>query len=60
MKSKKWNKSETLGSNYTFKDGMGEHYTVFPNKCTLKSFKFFANNFDIHFTLTYCILMIAF
>ena len=60
MKSQKWSKSEALGSNYTFKDGMAEHYAVFPNKCILKSFKFLANNFDIHFTWAYCILMIMF
>ena len=50
MKSQKWGKIETLGSNYTFKYGMVEYYTVCPNKIILKSFKFLANNLDIHFT----------
>ena len=31
MKSQKWSKSEALGSNYTFKDRLVEHYTVCPN-----------------------------
>ena len=31
MKSQKWSKSEALGSNYTFKDRLEEHYTVCPN-----------------------------
>ena len=60
MKSQKWNKSEALGANYTFKDGLAEYYTVCPNKYILKSIKFFANNLDIHFTWTHCILMITF
>ena len=60
MKSQKWRKSETLGSSYTFKDELGEYYTVCKNKCLLKSFKFLANNLDIHFTWTHCILMITF
>ena len=60
MKSQKWSKSEALGSNYTFKDGLAEYYTVCPNKCILKSFKFLANNLDIHFIWTHCILMITF
>ena len=38
MKSQKWSKSEALGSKYTFKDGMAEYYTVFPNKWVLKLF----------------------
>ena len=46
--------------NYTFKDGLAQYYTVCPNKCILKSFKFLANNLDIHFTWTHCILMITF
>ena len=60
MKSQKWNKSEALGANYTFKDRLAEYYTVCPNKYILKSIKFFANNLDIHFTWTHCILMITF
>ena len=63
MKSQKWSKSEVLGSkgsNYTFKDGLAEYYTVCPNKCILKSFKFLGNNLDIHFTWTRFILMITF
>ena len=32
------------GSNGTFKDGLAEYYRVCPNKCVLKSFKFFSNN----------------
>ena len=31
MKSQKRSKSETLGSNYTFKDGVAEYYRV----CTI-------------------------
>ena len=50
MKSQEWIKSETLGSNYTFKHGLAEYYTVCPNKCILKLFKFAGNNLDIHFT----------
>ena len=46
--------------NNTFKDGLTEHYIVCPNKCILKSFKFLANNRDIHFTWTHCISMITF
>ena len=60
MKSQKWNKNEARGSNYTFKDGQAEYYTVFPNKCMLKSLKFLAKNLDIHFTWTHYILMITF
>ena len=60
MKFQKWSKSEALGSNYTFKDGVAEYYTVCPNKCISKSFKFLANNHDIHFTWTHCELMITF
>ena len=60
MKSQKWSKSEALGSNYTFEDRLAEYYTVCPNKCMLKPFKFLANNLDIHFTWTHCILMITF
>ena len=60
MKSQKWSKSDALGLNYTFEDGLAEYYTVCPNKCILKSFKFLANNLDIHFTWTHCILMITF
>ena len=37
MKSQKWTKREALGSNYTFKDGLEENYTVCSNKCILKS-----------------------
>ena len=59
MKSQKWSRSEKPGSNYTFKDGLAEYYTVCSNKRLLKSFKFLANN-DIHFTWTHCILMITF
>ena len=57
MKSQKWSKSEALGSNYTFKDGLAEYFTVCPNKCILKSFKFLANKLHIHFTWTHCICM---
>ena len=60
MKSQKWRKSEAPGLNYTLKDGLAEYYTAWPNKCTLKSFKFLANNLDIHFNWTHCILMITF
>ena len=60
MKSQKWSKSETLGLNCTFKDVLTEYYTGCPNKCILKSFKFLADHFDIHFTWTHCILMIIF
>ena len=60
MISQKWSKTEALGSNYTFKDGLAEFYTFWPSKCILKSFKFLANNLDIHFTWTHCILMITF
>ena len=60
MKSQKRSKSEALGSDYTFKDGLAECYTVCPNECILKSFKFAGNNLDTHFTWTYCILMITF
>ena len=71
MISQKWSKSEALGSNYTFKnealgsnytfkDGLAEFYTFWLSKCILKSFKFLANNLDIHFTWTHCILMITF
>ena len=60
MKSQKWSKSEALGSNYMFKDGLAEYYIVCPEKCVLKSFKFLANNFDIHFTWTHYVLMTTF
>ena len=60
MKSQKWNKSDALGSNYTFKDRLTEYYTVCPNKSILKSIKFLANNLDVHFTWTHSILMITF
>ena len=46
MKSQKRSKSEALGSDYTFKDGLAECYTVCPNECILKSFKFAGNNLD--------------
>ena len=42
MKFQKWSKSEALGSNYTFKDGLAEYYTFFfiinqvPKGLTLK------------------------
>ena len=54
MKSQKCSKSEALGSNYTFKDGQAEYYTVCSNKYILTSFKFLVNNIDIHFTWTNC------
>ena len=60
MKSQKWSKSKAIGSNHTFKDGLAEYYTVCPSKCLLKPFKFSANNLDIHFNWTHCILMITF
>ena len=60
MKSQKLSKSEGLGSNYTFKHGLAEYYTVCPNKFILKSFKFLSNNLHIHFTWARCILMITF
>ena len=60
MKSQKWSKNEIIGLNYTFKDGLAKYYTVCQNKYILKSFKFLANNFDIHFTWTHNILMITF
>ena len=56
MKSQKWSKSEPLGSNYTFKDGLVEYWTFWPNKYILKSFRFLANNLDTHFTWTHCVL----
>ena len=59
MKSQKWSKSEALGSNNAFKDGLAEYYTVCSNKCILESFKLLANNVNIHFTWTQCILMIT-
>ena len=43
-----------------FKDELAEYYRVSPNKNILKSFKFLANNPDIHFTWAHCILMITF
>ena len=60
MKSQKWCKSEPLGLNNSFGDGLAEYYTVCPNKCTLKSFKFLASNLDIHFTWIHRILMTIF
>ena len=60
MKSQKWSKSEALGSDYTFKDGLLEYYTVCPNKCIRKLFKVVANNLKIHFTWKYCISIITF
>ena len=59
-KSQKWSKSEALGSNHTFKNGLAKYYIVCPNKCILKSFKFLANKVDIHSTWTHCILIITF
>ena len=35
-------------SNGTFKDELAKYYTVCPNKCILRSFKFLANNIHIH------------
>ena len=58
--TKKWNKTEALGSNYTFKDGLAEYYIVCSNKCIFKSFQFLANSLDIDFTWTHCILMSTF
>ena len=58
MNSQKWSKSEALGSNYTLKYGLAKYYTVYPNKCILKSFKFLANNLYVHFTWIQWILMI--
>ena len=60
MKSQKWSKSKAIGSNYTFKDGLADYYTVCPSKYVLKSFKFSASNLDIHFNRAHCILMITF
>ena len=60
MKSQNGSKSEALGSNYTLKSGLAEYYTVFPNKCILKSFKLLANNLDMHFTWAHYILMFSF
>ena len=60
MKSQKWSKSEALGSDYTFKDGLAEYYTDCPNKCIRKLFKVVANNLEIHFTWKYCISIITF
>ena len=63
MKSQKQSmrsqKSQTLGSNYMFKDRLAVYYTVFPNKFS-KPFQFLANNCDIYFTWTHSILMITF
>ena len=50
MKSQKWSESEALGSDYTFKDGLLEYYTVCPNKCIRKLFKVVVNNLETHFT----------
>ena len=58
--TKKWSKSQALGSNYMFKDGLAKYCTVSPDKCILKSFKFLANNLDINFTWKHCIVMITF
>ena len=60
MKSQKWCKNEPLGLNNSFGDRLAKYYTVCPNKCTLKSFKFLANNLDIHFTWIDRILMTIF
>ena len=38
IKSQKWSKNEALGSDYTFKDGLSKHYTVWPDKCILNSY----------------------
>ena len=56
MKSQKWSKSEALGSNSMFTDELADYYNV----CISKSFKVLANNFDIHFTWTHCVLVITF
>ena len=58
VKSQKRIESEVLESKHMFKDELAEYYTVRP--CILKSFKLLANNLDIHFTWTHCILMITF
>ena len=60
IKSQKCSKREALRSNYTFKDGLAEYYIASSNKCILKSFKFLASNFDIHYTWTQSIIMITF
>ena len=36
MKSQESSKTEALGPNYIFKDGMAEYFTVYLNKCTLR------------------------
>ena len=58
VKSQKRIESEVLESKYMFKDELAEYYKVRPY--ILKSFKFLANNLDIHFTWPHCILMITF
>ena len=60
MKSQKWSKSEALVSSSLFTDELADYYRVCANECTLKSFKVLANNFDIHFTWTHCVLVITF
>ena len=60
MKFQNQSKNEALGSNYPFKNGLTECYTIYPNKFVLKPFKFLSKNLDIHFTWTHCILMITF
>ena len=59
MKFQKWSKGKALGSNYTFKGGLAEYYTVSSNKFILQSFKFLANNLETHFAGTHCMLMIT-
>ena len=60
MKSQESSKTEALGPNYIFKDGMAEYFTVYLNKCTLRQFTLLGNNLDIYFAWKHCILMIIF
>ena len=53
-------KSQTLGSNYTFKDRLAVYHTDFANKCISNSFQFLANDRDIYFTWVHSTLMITF
>ena len=60
MKSHKWCKSEALCYDRTTRSKTYWQSTIqfAQTDVSLKSFKFLANNLDIHFTWTYCILMI--
>ena len=38
-----------------FENGLIEYYTVCPNKCILKLYKFLTNNLDANFIWTHCL-----